>query len=110
MTRLEGERAWDARGFRTVQRCMDMNGLDCCNMRQSARWKGCEEAGMVVNHTANTARFDDGVAEESPADLYRFDTIAAGVDGFDAVTDADLDTFRELGYLVIHHAFTPAET
>jgi phytanoyl-CoA hydroxylase len=65
---------------------------------------------MVVNHTANTARFDDGVAEEYPADLYRFDTIAAGVDGFDAVTDADLDTFREQGYLVIHHAFTPAET
>lgn len=65
---------------------------------------------MVVDHIHNVAKFDDGKVEEYPADLYRFDTIAEGIEGFGAVTDADLDFFREHGYLVIHHAFTPAET
>jgi phytanoyl-CoA hydroxylase len=65
---------------------------------------------MAVDHTANTARFDDGVADAYPADLYRFDKVAAGVEGFEAVTDAELDFFREHGFLVIHHAFTPEET
>ncbi|MDQ6832103.1 MAG: hypothetical protein M3008_01790, partial [Chloroflexota bacterium] len=65
---------------------------------------------MVVDHINNTARFDDGKVEEYPADLYRFDAVAEGVEGFGGVTDAALDRFREQGYLVIHHAFTPQET
>jgi phytanoyl-CoA hydroxylase len=64
---------------------------------------------MAVDHTANRARFDDGLADDYPADLYRFDKVAEGVEGFDAVTDADLDFFRAHGYLVIHHAFTSQE-
>ncbi len=64
---------------------------------------------MVVDHSNNVATFDDGKAEEYPADLYRFDAVAEGVDGFAAVTDTHLDFFRAHGYLVIHHAFTAAE-
>jgi phytanoyl-CoA hydroxylase len=65
---------------------------------------------MVVDHIHNVAKFDDGKVEEYPADLYRFDTVAEGVEGFAAVTDAEIDRFRAQGYLVIHHAFTPEET
>lgn len=65
---------------------------------------------MVVDHIHNVATFDDGKAEEYPAGLYRFDAFAEGVEGFGAVTDAHLGFFREHGYLVIHHAFTPEET
>ena len=68
------------------------------------------ETPMVVDHIHNVAKFDDGKVEEYPADLYRFDTVAEGVEGFAAVTDAELDRFRAQGYLVIHHAFTPEET
>ena len=65
---------------------------------------------MVVDHMHNVAKFDDGKVEEYPADLYRFDTVAEGVEGFAGVTDAALDRFRAQGYLVIHHAFTSQET
>jgi len=65
---------------------------------------------MVVDHMHNVAKFDDGKVEEYPADLYRFDTVAEGVEGFAGVTDAALDHFRAQGYLVIHHAFTSQET
>lgn len=65
---------------------------------------------MVVDHIHNVATFDDGKVEEYPADLYPFDTAAEGVEGFSAVTDVELGRFREQGYLVIRHAFTPQET
>lgn len=65
---------------------------------------------MVVDHIHNVATFDDGKMEEYPAGLYRFDAVAEGVERFAAVTDAHLDFFRDQGYLVIHHAFTPEET
>ena len=38
-------------------------------------------------------------------DLYRYDGLADGVSGFDAVTDAHIAGFREQGYLVVHDAF-----
>ena len=45
-----------------------------------------------------------------PPELYHFDSVAEGIwGGFEAVTDADVQFFREQGYLVIHDAFTPAE-
>ena len=38
-------------------------------------------------------------------DLYRYDGLADGVTGFDAVTDQEILQFRERGYLVVHEAF-----
>lgn len=57
----------------------------------------------------NTTQIDAGKADEYPEGLYRFDRVATGIAGLDAVTDADLDFFRREGYLAIHDAFTPAE-
>jgi len=45
-----------------------------------------------------------------PTDLYRFSRSAEGVQGFAGITDAHLDRFRDEGYLVVHEAFTLAET
>ncbi len=45
-----------------------------------------------------------------PTDLYQFSRVAEGVQGFAGVTEAHLDQFRDEGYLVVHEAFTPAET
>ncbi len=43
-----------------------------------------------------------------PAGLYDFsDQIRRGIDGFSAVTDADIAQFNTLGFLVIHNAFDP---
>ena len=38
-------------------------------------------------------------------DLYRYDGLAEGVTGFDAVTEQEIAQFRERGYLVVHEAF-----
>ena len=43
--------------------------------------------------------------ESGRADLYRYDGLADGVTGFDAVTDAEVSRFREQGWLVVHRAF-----
>ena len=43
--------------------------------------------------------------EAGPADLYRYDGLADGVTGFDAVTGAEVARFREQGWLVVHGAF-----
>jgi phytanoyl-CoA hydroxylase len=45
-----------------------------------------------------------------PEDLYRARETAAGIVGFEAVTDAQIAAFHAQGYLVIHHAFTSEET
>lgn len=58
---------------------------------------------------AGTEVLFDRHGGETPADLYRFDRVAEGVNGFDGVTDEHLAFYREYGYLVIHHAFTIAE-
>ena len=45
-----------------------------------------------------------------PPDLYRFDTVAAGISGgFAAVTEADIAYFHQYGYLVINDAFSADE-
>ena len=43
--------------------------------------------------------------ESVRADLYRYDGLADGVTGFDAVTEAEAARFREQGWLVVHRAF-----
>jgi phytanoyl-CoA hydroxylase len=58
---------------------------------------------------AQEAIFDYGVAESYAPNLYHFDGIAAGVEGFGSVTDEQIAQFHEQGYLVIHHAFAVAE-
>lgn len=52
---------------------------------------------------------DDGIVADYPEDLYHYDAIAKGVEGFDAVGEAELAQFHQQGYLVIDHAFTPDE-
>ncbi len=59
--------------------------------------------------TTNTQHFDAGKHEEYPHDLYRFDRVAEGVEGFAGVTDDALARYRRDGYLAIHHAFAPEE-
>lgn len=52
---------------------------------------------------------DDANIADYPEDLYHFDAIAPGVNGFDSIGEAELEFFHEQGYLAIHNAFTPAE-
>jgi phytanoyl-CoA hydroxylase len=52
---------------------------------------------------------DDAIVAEYPEDLYHYDAIAQGIEGFDGVGEAELAFFHEQGYLVIHYAFTPQE-
>lgn len=48
--------------------------------------------------------------EAPPEGLYEYSlVIQEGVQGLDAVTDSDIQQFREQGYLVIHDAFDAAE-
>ena len=51
-------------------------------------------------------RFDDGDDGPYPRDLYDFGAVAETIDGFGAVTDEQLDRYRELGYLAIDNAFS----
>lgn len=53
--------------------------------------------------------FDPALGGECAPELYQAEAAAAGVNGFDAVSDEDLAGFHERGFLVIHNAFTPAE-
>ena len=47
--------------------------------------------------------------EAPPADLYQFSRqITAGISGFPAVTDADIEAFRALGFMIIHKAIDRA--
>jgi phytanoyl-CoA hydroxylase len=52
---------------------------------------------------------DDAVITEYPEDLYHYDTIARGVEGFDGVGEAEIELFHQQGYLAINHAFDPQE-
>jgi hypothetical protein len=51
----------------------------------------------------------DGTELDYPADLYRFEGVADGVDGFAAVDDAAVARFHHDGYLVIHDALGTPE-
>lgn len=62
-----------------------------------------------MSATAPTRIFDDGQAEAYPPDLYNYQGITTGVDGFGSVTDADVEQFHRQGYLVVENAFSPAE-
>jgi len=54
-------------------------------------------------------RKDEFGLEAPPAGLYEFSTeIATGIDGFAKVTDADIEAFHTLGFLVIHNAIDHA--
>ncbi|GAB5537628.1 MAG: hypothetical protein Rubg2KO_38770 [Rubricoccaceae bacterium] len=55
-------------------------------------------------------RLDSGADDAYPAGLYAHaDTDTGGIDGLASVSDADVTTFHERGYLVVRHAFTPEE-
>lgn len=62
---------------------------------------------MTVN--APTLQFDDG-GHTYPETLYMHRDVATdGVQGFAAVSDAEVAQFHEQGYLIIRNAFTSAE-
>ena len=65
----------------------------------AATVKPAPKAGLV----------DDATIAEYPEGLYHYDTLAKGVEGFDAVGEAEIAHFHEHGYLVIHHAFNAQE-
>ncbi len=47
--------------------------------------------------------------EDHDPNLYRADAVAAGIQGFDAVTDDHAEQFRDEGYLVVRGLFTQDE-
>jgi len=50
-------------------------------------------------------RQDEYGLQAPPAGLYDYSAeITSGIDGFDGVSDADIELFHALGFLVIHHA------
>ena len=50
-------------------------------------------------------RQDEFGLEAPPAGLYDYSAeITSGIDGFDGVSDADIEQFHALGFLVIHNA------
>lgn len=55
-------------------------------------------------------RIDTGTADAPPDDLYAPAAIDTdGVDGLASLSEADVETFHDRGYLVVRHAFTPDE-
>src|SRR5687768_7167316 len=56
--------------------------------------------GMLIDQMR-----DDGYDQK----LYAHSGVAEALDGWDAVTPAEIARFREQGYLAIDNAFTPAE-
>jgi phytanoyl-CoA hydroxylase len=57
-----------------------------------------------------TAQYEfDQEIEECATDLYRFRSVADGVVGFDAITDAQIAQFHTQGYLVVYDALPPGE-
>jgi phytanoyl-CoA hydroxylase len=53
--------------------------------------------------------FDDGIADPHTDALYRSSVVAEGIDGFEALDDAEAERFHAQGYLVIHNAFSAGE-
>lgn len=53
--------------------------------------------------------YDYGTTADYPSDLYRFNGVTGGVDGFASVNADHLASFHEQGYLVVHNAFSLAE-
>jgi phytanoyl-CoA hydroxylase len=59
--------------------------------------------------TPMDGRFDYGIIADYPEDLYHFDAIAKGVEGFDSIGESEIALFHQQGYLAVQHAFTPQE-
>ena len=66
---------------------------------------------FVVDYTAKKEEpvFDYGEVADYPTDLYHFDAVSDGIDGFANVTADHIAQFHEQGFLVVHNAFSPAE-
>ncbi|HMV50297.1 MAG TPA: hypothetical protein PKD31_21330, partial [Blastocatellia bacterium] len=56
----------------------------------------------------NQISFDGEVTPHAP-DLYDYAAVAETIDGFDAVTEADIARYHEQGFIAVRNAFTPAE-
>src|SRR4051812_47410613 len=56
----------------------------------------------------NAISFDTEVAPHAPG-LYDYAAVAETIDGFDAITDADIARYHEQGFLAIRNAFSPIE-
>jgi phytanoyl-CoA hydroxylase len=63
----------------------------------------------MATTTEQAVHFDEYGGNGYPADLYHFDTLAQGVEGFGAVGPEQLAFFEQFGYLVVHHAFSQAQ-
>jgi phytanoyl-CoA hydroxylase len=63
---------------------------------------------MAATPTAERI-YDNGTASDYAPDLYHYDGIAEGVDGFTSITDEHIAQFYEQGYLAVHNAFSGAE-
>jgi phytanoyl-CoA hydroxylase len=64
---------------------------------------------MIMSVETTELAFDTENGGECPAELYQAETAAAGLAGFDAVTDAEIARFHQQGYLVVHNAFSTEE-
>lgn len=56
----------------------------------------------------NQISFDGEVTPHAP-DLYDYTAVAETIDGFDALTEADIARYHEQGFIAVRNAFTPAE-
>jgi phytanoyl-CoA hydroxylase len=66
---------------------------------------------MVDPQTDNNKEVAIGAAGGYPEWLYRYAAVVtAGIPSLEAVGDEAVRSFHERGYLVVHQAFTPAET
>lgn len=62
-----------------------------------------------VDYKAAERIFDYGEEGGYRRDLYAWTHIASGINGFENVTQADIDLFHDQGYMVIENAFSPTE-
>lgn len=56
----------------------------------------------------NAISFDTEVPLHAP-DLYDYAAVAGTIDGFDAITSADIARYHEQGFLAVRNAFSPGE-
>ena len=62
-----------------------------------------------VDYKAAERIFDYGEEGGYRRDLYAWTHIATGINGFENVTQHDIDRFHDQGYLVVENAFSPTE-
>jgi phytanoyl-CoA hydroxylase len=67
------------------------------------------ETFVVDYNKPNEHILDYGEGGEYPADLYQYTGVAMGLDNFASVTDEQINFFYKHGYLMLEHAFSPAE-